>query len=130
LEYLKNLNLLKGIQVNDWILRRISNNTTFLKQHLLKIRKSTLNLPLQPPERLPDKVLHIRLHAGTVGDDQLVEAPREQPFEGSPGELPVRKSEPDIERNPRHAEQQCPAQDNPRETMRPDRQRHRCPGPG
>jgi hypothetical protein len=47
-----------------------------------------------------------------MGDDQLVEVPREQTFERFPGELPVRKSEPDIERNPRHPEQQCPAQDN------------------
>jgi hypothetical protein len=61
--------------------------------------QSTLNLSLQPPERLLHELLRILPDAGTMGDDQFVEFPREQPFEGSLGELPVRKRKPYIERN-------------------------------
>jgi hypothetical protein len=61
--------------------------------------QSTLNFPLQPPERLLDEFLRIRLHAGTMSYDQFLEVPRKQPFEGSPGDLPVRERQPDVERN-------------------------------
>jgi hypothetical protein len=50
----------------------------------------TLNLSLQAPERLLDELIRIFPDTGTMGNDQFVEVPREQPFERPPGKSPYR----------------------------------------